>query len=185
MSTEPQTSNIKTKTPKSRIYIEEAKEEVTKSIDISPSKSKVILPPIKNKSIKFDEAMEERSFEKMKVPPLTSIKNKSIKIADSKKFNIVGEINSKTHFTELFQKSSCCPQALLLNVKGGLSHMLETSIGLKCEECYPYTRALELLQNANGPKTCECSPYMFIFVDFEDPTLDMQVFIEKVRKISS
>ena len=42
--------------------------------------------------------MEERSFEKMKVPPLTSIKNKSIKIADSKKFNIVGEISSKTHF---------------------------------------------------------------------------------------
>jgi hypothetical protein len=67
--------------------------------------SLVILPPIKNKSIKFDEALEERSFEKMKVSPLTSIKNKSIKNVDSKKFNIVGEINTKMPFPEMFQKS--------------------------------------------------------------------------------
>jgi hypothetical protein len=105
MSTEPRSSKVKTKAPKSRIFIEDAKEEVTKSIDVSPSKSKVILPPIKNKSIKFDEAMEERSFEKMKVPPLTSIKNKSIKNVDSKKFNIIGEINTKIPFPEMFQKS--------------------------------------------------------------------------------
>jgi hypothetical protein len=105
MSNEPQSSNIKSKAPKTRIYTEEAKEEGPISIDNSPAKSKIILPPIKNKQIKKEEALEERSFEKIKVPPLASIKNLSIKNVDSKKFNPLVENKINTAFPQMFHKS--------------------------------------------------------------------------------
>jgi hypothetical protein len=109
-----------------------------------------------NKSIKFDDAQyntEEMSFVKISLPPVANITKQSVKsskfMTDSKKFNSLSDSHSR-----MFKKSNCCAQALLLNVKGGLSHMLENTIGLECLECYPSTQAIELLQKAVGPKAC-------------------------------
>ena len=59
-------------------------------------------------------------------------------------------------FPEIIIKSKCCAQALLLNIKGGLLKILENTIGLKCEECYPYTQAIDLLENSVEKKPCKC-----------------------------
>ena len=45
---------IKKKAPKSRIFIEEVKEETKNAIDYTPSKQKLKLPPINNKLIMDD-----------------------------------------------------------------------------------------------------------------------------------
>jgi hypothetical protein len=104
---DPQSSNHKMRASKSRIFVEEAKVDATHTINQSPSKSKIILPPL-SKSIKHDEeCVDDNSYVNIKVLPLGSVTNKFNKISESKKS--LAESNSKTSLPVIlpvmFQKS--------------------------------------------------------------------------------
>lgn len=72
----------------------------------------------------------------------------------------------------LFLRSTCCGQVLLLSLKD-LVHTLEDDIGLKCDEAYLEDSAIRFLKDSFMQKQCYCSSYKFIFVDIDDPTINL------------
>ena len=84
----------------------------------------------------------------------------------------------------MFLRSSCCGQVLLLSLKDLVS-TLEDNIGLKCDEAYLEDSAIRFLKDSFMHKKCICPPYKFIFVDVDDPTINLQRFMVTVTQISS
>jgi hypothetical protein len=73
----------------------------------------------------------------------------------------------------MFIKSTCCGQALLLSLKEMVG-VLEDNIGLRCDEAYLEDSAIRQLKDCFKPKKCSCQPYKFIFVDMDDPTVNIK-----------
>ena len=59
--------------------------------------------------------------------------------------------------------------------------VLEDTIGLKCDEAYLEDSALRFIKDSMLQKKCICKPYKFIFVDLDDPTLNLQRFSTTVN----
>jgi hypothetical protein len=62
-------------------------------------------------------------------------------------------------------------------------HVLEDEIGLKCDEAYLEDSAIRFLKDSFLKKKCICIPYKFIFVDIDDPTINLQRFMVTVTQI--
>ena len=77
----------------------------------------------------------------------------------------------------MFIKSTCCGQALLLSLKE-IVGTLEDNIGLRCDEAYLEDSAMRFLKDCFKPKKCSCLPYKFIFVDMDDPTINIKRFVD-------
>lgn len=82
----------------------------------------------------------------------------------------------------MFLRSTCCGQVLLLSLKD-LVPILEDNIGLKCDEAYLEDSAIRFLKDSFILKKCICPPYKFIFVDVDDPTINLQRFMVTVTQI--
>ncbi len=72
----------------------------------------------------------------------------------------------------MFLRSTCCGQVLLLSLKDLLT-VLEDQIGLTCDEAYLEDSANRLLKDSFMEKKCGCLPYKCIFVDIDDPTINL------------
>jgi hypothetical protein len=83
----------------------------------------------------------------------------------------------------MFVKSTCCGQALLLSMKE-LVPVLEDQIGLRCDEAYLEDSAIRFLKDCFLRKKCSCNPYRFIFVDLDDPTINLKRFKTTVTQIT-
>lgn len=82
----------------------------------------------------------------------------------------------------MFHKSTCCGQSLLLSMKE-LVNILEDQIGLRCDEAYLEDSAIRFLKDCFKAKKCTCEPYKFIFVDLDDPTINLKRFMTTVTGI--
>jgi hypothetical protein len=82
----------------------------------------------------------------------------------------------------MFLRSTCCGQVLLLSLKD-LVPVLEDDIGLKCDEAYLEDSAIRFLKDSFMKKKCVCAPYKFIFVDLDDPTINLQRFMVTVTQL--
>ena len=80
----------------------------------------------------------------------------------------------------LFLKSTCCGQALLLSLKEMVG-VLEDNIGLRCDEAYLEDSAVKHIKDCFRMKKCTCPPYKFIFVDMDDPTIQIKRFMITVN----
>ena len=76
----------------------------------------------------------------------------------------------------IFTKSTCCGQVLLLSVKELVS-LMEDNIGLRCDEAYLEDSAIRFLNECFKRKKCACPAYKFIFVDMDDPTINLKRFM--------
>jgi hypothetical protein len=82
----------------------------------------------------------------------------------------------------MFLRSTCCGQVLLLSLKD-LVPVLEDEIGLKCDEAYLEDSAIRFLKDSFIQKKCFCPPYKHIFVDIDDPTINLQRFMTTVMQV--
>jgi hypothetical protein len=64
-----------------------------------------------------------------------------------------------------------------------LVHILEDEIGLKCDEAYLEDSAIRFLKDSFIKKKCHCYPYKHIFVDIDDPTINLQRFMASVMQV--
>lgn len=82
----------------------------------------------------------------------------------------------------MFQKSTCCGQVLLLSMKELVS-TFEEHIGLRCDEAYLEDSAIRFLKDSFIAKKCSCGTYKFIFVDLDDPTINLKRFMTTVTQL--
>lgn len=61
--------------------------------------------------------------------------------------------------------------------------VLEDQIGLRCDEAYLEDSAIRFLKDCFLRKKCACLPYKFIFVDLDDPTINLKRFKNTVTYI--
>lgn len=54
--------------------------------------------------------------------------------------------------------------------------VLEDQIGLRCDEAYLEDSAIRFLKDCFLRKKCACQPYRFLFVDMDDPTINLKRF---------
>ena len=62
--------------------------------------------------------------------------------------------------------------------------LFEDNIGLRCDEAYLEDSAIRFLKDCFKPKKCDCQPYKFIFVDLDDPTINLKRFMGTVKSIT-
>jgi hypothetical protein len=83
----------------------------------------------------------------------------------------------------MFAKSSCCGQALLLSLKELVPVLEGDHVGLRCDEAYLEDSAIRFLKDSFLGKKCQCEPYKFIFVDQDDPTINIKRFMITVKQV--
>ena len=64
-----------------------------------------------------------------------------------------------------------------------LVSIFEDQIGLRCDEAYLEDSAIRFLKDCFKQKKCICKPYKYIFVDMDDPTINLKRFMGSVTSI--
>jgi hypothetical protein len=62
-------------------------------------------------------------------------------------------------------------------------NLLEDQAGLRCDEAYLEDSAIRFLKDCFKAKKCVCDPYKIIFVDLDDPTINLKRFMVTVTGI--
>lgn len=61
--------------------------------------------------------------------------------------------------------------------------LFEHQIGYKCDEAFLEDSAIRLLKQSFRKHECTCSPYKYILVDIDDPTINLQRFMNSANQI--
>ena len=62
--------------------------------------------------------------------------------------------------------------------------IVEDYVGFKCDEAFLEDSAIRLLKSSFKPKNCDCTPYKYILLDLDDPTLIIQRFASNANALA-